>query len=414
MKNHLFKYMILPLALLLWSGAMAVALAEDYDPMLPPEPLAKYKVTVVCDSVGQANLSGNGTYQEGSSVWINASATDACHQFAYWTKDGVEFSTNSGFYYTVGTAPVTFVAHFSYVAPVEPEYDPALPQEPTYQEPVVVIPSYPLYLTCEPASSGSFNRSSGFCEQKGTEVYCQVYPNQDFEFLGWYDAAGELISTSSSFYYTMPNSAATLQARFDYNPSVPADPATEQAGGGDNNAEQRFTLVAASSGHGTVSSSSSNASELVGTTITLTAVADSHYHFTYWSDGSNENPHQVTVSRNETITAYFEGDPFTLTYKVDGTVYKKDTVAYGTALSLIAAPTQVGYTFSGWSEIPATMPAQNVEVTGSFTLDEVTGIEQIGQEAEATGLYNLSGQRIQQPTGRKLFIQNGRKKIIKI
>jgi hypothetical protein len=35
----------------------------------------------------------------------------------------------------------------------------------------------------------------------------------------------------------------------------------------------------------------------------------------------------------------------------------------------LAEPTQEGYTFSGWSEIPAKMPARDVEVTGYFTVN---------------------------------------------
>ena len=60
---------------------------------------------------------------------------------------------------------------------------------------------------------------------------------------------------------------------------------------------------------------------------------------------------------------------YLLTYKVDDEVYKTDTIGYGAALTAEAAPTKVGYTFSGWSEIPETMPANDVVVTGTFTIN---------------------------------------------
>ena len=58
---------------------------------------------------------------------------------------------------------------------------------------------------------------------------------------------------------------------------------------------------------------------------------------------------------------------FTLTYKVDGKVYKQYELAVGDAITPEAAPTKEGYTFSGWSEIPETMPANDIEVVGTFT-----------------------------------------------
>ena len=61
---------------------------------------------------------------------------------------------------------------------------------------------------------------------------------------------------------------------------------------------------------------------------------------------------------------------YTLTYKVDGEVYKTATVVYGTAITPEATPTKEGYTFSGWSEIPETMPAQDVVVTGTFKINK--------------------------------------------
>lgn len=58
---------------------------------------------------------------------------------------------------------------------------------------------------------------------------------------------------------------------------------------------------------------------------------------------------------------------FRLTYMVDGEVYKSYNVQYGSAITPEAEPTKEGYTFSGWSYIPETMPAYDVVVNGTFT-----------------------------------------------
>lgn len=296
---------------------MAVA-SPDYDPTLPPEPYAMYQVKVSSDPADVANVSGTGRYKTGTQVWINASSRDADYHFAYWLKDGVQYTTSQSFYYTVGTAAVNFVAHFEYVEPVVPEYNPTLPEEPQYKEPVVVIPSYPLHLVCDPSDGGSFNRTSGTNVERGSSVTCCVYPNQDFAFLGWYNAEGEKLSSSTSFTYTMPDAGTTLTAKLEYMPGLPADPSTTpEQPEIDNDDTQYFTLTGATAGHGSVAASATEAVK-VGTRVTLTATADAHYHFAYWSDGTKQNPYDVTVSRDETITAYFEMDQCVLT---DGAVY---------------------------------------------------------------------------------------------
>ena len=67
---------------------------------------------------------------------------------------------------------------------------------------------------------------------------------------------------------------------------------------------------------------------------------------------------------------------YKLTYMVDGEEYKSYQIAEGSAITPEAAPTKDGYVFSGWSTIPATMPAEDVTITGTFTLmtdvDEIT------------------------------------------
>ena len=61
---------------------------------------------------------------------------------------------------------------------------------------------------------------------------------------------------------------------------------------------------------------------------------------------------------------------FKLTYMVDGEEYKTYNLQYGTAITPEPEPTKYGYTFSGWSLIPETMPARDVTVSGTFTKDE--------------------------------------------
>ena len=58
---------------------------------------------------------------------------------------------------------------------------------------------------------------------------------------------------------------------------------------------------------------------------------------------------------------------YTLTYMIDGQVYKTYSLEYGAVITPEPAPTKEGYTFSGWSYIPPTMPATDVVVMGTFT-----------------------------------------------
>ena len=89
------------------------------------------------------------------------------------------------------------------------------------------------------------------------------------------------------------------------------------------------------------------------------------YSFSGWSELPETMPsHDVVITGTFTVNKYL------LTYKIDGEVYKTDSIAYGTALTLEAEPVKEGYTFSGWSEFPETMPSHDVVVTGTFTINK--------------------------------------------
>lgn len=63
---------------------------------------------------------------------------------------------------------------------------------------------------------------------------------------------------------------------------------------------------------------------------------------------------------------------YALTYMLDDVVYKSYREEEGNPINPEPDPTKEGYTFSGWSEIPLTMPAHDVTVTGTFVEDTRT------------------------------------------
>ena len=54
---------------------------------------------------------------------------------------------------------------------------------------------------------------------------------------------------------------------------------------------------------------------------------------------------------------------------MDDAEYKTLEVPYGTGLEAEPAPEKEGHTFSGWQGLPETMPAHDVTVNGSFSIN---------------------------------------------
>ena len=91
------------------------------------------------------------------------------------------------------------------------------------------------------------------------------------------------------------------------------------------------------------------------------------YTFSGWSEIPETMPaHDVTVIGSFCINSY------KLTYIVDGEEYKSYEINYGTSITAEVEPTKVGYTFSGWNKIPETMPAHDITVTGTFSVNSYT------------------------------------------
>ena len=69
------------------------------------------------------------------------------------------------------------------------------------------------------------------------------------------------------------------------------------------------------------------------------------------------------------FTNISDADKYKLTYIVDNEEYKSYEIEEGKSITPEDAPVKEGYTFSGWSEIPQTMPAHDVTVTGAFSIN---------------------------------------------
>lgn len=97
------------------------------------------------------------------------------------------------------------------------------------------------------------------------------------------------------------------------------------------------------------------------------------YTFSGWSYAPKKMPAEDIV-----ISGTFSVNYYTITYLVDGEEYKSEQVAYGAEIKLLDAPVKEGYTFSGWSDAPMTMPAEDITIIGSFV---ATGISNVSADA---------------------------------
>ncbi len=70
-----------------------------------------------------------------------------------------------------------------------------------------------------------------------------------------------------------------------------------------------------------------------------------------------------------TLYAKWNVKTYYIVYYVDGVEYVRVPYAYGAPVTPYAEPSREGYVFSGWATHPATMPAADLQIMGSFTAD---------------------------------------------
>ena len=135
--------------------------------------------------------------------------------------------------------------------------------------------------------------------------------------------------------------------------------------------------------------------------------------FTGWTNLPVDMP-----SRNLTISASFSVNTYVITYYLNGTIYSRQHVKYGTTINPPKITPAENETFLGWEDLPETMPASDLTIHGKT---EITGIEKL-TATTMIKVYNLQGvlilsgvtleeARNQLPRG--LYIVNGQLLYIK-
>ena len=105
------------------------------------------------------------------------------------------------------------------------------------------------------------------------------------------------------------------------------------------------------------------------------------YTFVEWSPALPE----TMPDSNIEVTAVWSKNIYKATYTVDGSTYASYDIGYGDPVQTPDAPEKEGYTFKEWSPaLPETMPAENITVQATWTVNKYTVTYKAGDEVIKT------------------------------
>jgi len=132
------------------------------------------------------------------------------------------------------------------------------------------------------------------------------------------------------------------------------------------------TAIANNDTYGTVSGSGTYA---INSLVTLTAIANEHYHFVKWSDGNINATRNIAVTKDTSFIANFAKDQFTISASgTNGTFTGTGTYDYGTQITLTAVP-YAHYHFVQWGD-GNTNASRSITITENKTFTAVFAIDQ--------------------------------------
>ena len=227
-----------------------------------------YVITTQADPNEGGTVTGAGGYNYGDECTLNAMAKTG-FTFLNWTKNGSVVSTDAQYAFTV-TERATYVAHFQ-------------------------ANNYVIGVLANPASSGTVSGGGNY--SYGQSCMVMATANEGYIFTYWTED-GNMVSREASYTFTVTDNR-NLIANFEEHQL----------------SDYAITVSANPSDGGTVTGAGTYN---YGTSVTLTANANSGYIFDHWQDGNTANPRTITVTGNATYTAYFTVQPQAPTGAING------------------------------------------------------------------------------------------------
>lgn len=142
------------------------------------------------------------------------------------------------------------------------------------------------------------------------------------------------------------------------------------------------------------------------------------YTFVGWTPEVAE----TVPANNVWYEAVYEVNTYTVTYYVNGEVVNVAEVKYGEEIPAYEPTVEEGMKFDGWQEeIPAVMPATNLEIHGTTSGVETAIKNIVAKFGETFDVYNVSGRLVQRVNGASditripagMYIINGTKVVIR-
>ena len=317
--------------------------------------LDQYNLSLNINPVNSGTVSGAGSYDVGSVVSITANPSLNYH-FVSWTNaQGEVISTESTYAFTMPANNINYTANFA-------------------------LDQYNVTLGVNPENSGTVTGAGTY--DFGASVNLVASPAENYHFVNWTNAQGEIISTESFYTFTMPANNINYTANFALD-------------------QYNVTLVVNPGNSGTVTGSGVYD---FGASVNLVASPAENYHFVNWTNAqgitvSTESSYTFTMPANDiNYTANFAIDQYSVFLLVNpensGTVTGSGVYDFGAVVNLIATPAE-NYHFVNWTNAQGefistestyafTMPANDINYTANFALNQYNVSVNIAPENSGT------------------------------
>jgi gamma-glutamylcyclotransferase (GGCT)/AIG2-like uncharacterized protein YtfP len=287
----------------------------------------QYIVTVTADPSEGGTVSGGGTFNQGESCTVTATANSG-FTFDNWTENGSVVSYSADYTFIVNDDH-TLVANFTVNQPQQ----------------------YIVTVTANPSDGGIVSGGGTF--NQGESCTVTATANSGFTFDSWTEN-GSVVSNSANYSFIV-NDDHTLVANFT------------------TNQPQQYTITASADPiEGGTVYGSGNYDQ--GAVCTLTALPNTGFQFVNWTKDGNviasSNTFSFNVTESTTYVAHFSIIKFTITVSANpvegGVVTGGSVYDYGSLATVTVTP-NVNYFFVNWTE-----NGQDVsnEMTYSFTVTE--------------------------------------------